>query len=315
MVWGLHIFMDLLAPCPFERRLKVEDQRTIGRSVSLKGIGLHTGEPVAMTLRPAPVGTGVLFRRIDLGENAFVEARLENVVDVHYATTIAKGGVEVKTIEHLMAAFFGLGVDNVVVELDSREVPAVDGSAYPFVELILEAGLKPQPTPRTVLKVRRPITVDLGHRSIRLIPSETFKVIYTMAFDHPLFGEQTVALTLSAEGFIKEIAKARTYGFLKDVEQLRRMGLAKGGSLENAIIIGETGVLNGGLRYRDELVRHKILDLLGDLYLLGKPLVGTIIAYGAGHLLHAKLVKAIQRQFELEELTLTSSEPLEAAFR
>lgn len=293
----------------------MEDQRTIGRSVSLKGIGLHTGEPVAMTLRPAPVGTGVLFRRIDLGENAFVEARLENVVDVHYATTIAKDGVEVKTIEHLMAAFFGLGVDNVVVELDSREVPAVDGSAYPFVELILEAGLKPRPTPRTVLKVKRPITVDLGHRSIRLIPSETLKVIYTMAFDHPLFGEQTVALTLSEEGFIKEIAKARTYGFLKDVEQLRRMGLAKGGSLENAIIIGETGVLNGGLRYRDELVRHKILDLLGDLYLLGKPLVGTIIAYGAGHLLHAKLVKAIQRQFELEELTLTSSEPLEAASR
>lgn len=276
-------------------------QQTIQRPVSCSGIGLHTGKPVRMTLRPASEGFGIVFKRIDLGEDALVEARPEHVADVHYSTTIAKDGVEVRTIEHLMAALAGLGIDNLLVELVGEEVPAADGSAAPFAELIREAGLLKQQAPRTSLRVKRPIAIDLGNRSIRLVPSKTLKVIYTMTFDHPLLGEQTVALPISSEVFIREVAPARTYGFLKDVEHLRSRGLAKGGSLGNAIVIGEEGILNGKLRFRDELVRHKILDLLGDLYLLGKPVVGTIIAHSAGHLLHTKLVREIQRQLEEEE--------------
>jgi len=252
-----------------------------------------------MTLKPAPVYTGVIFRRLDLGENAVVEARPEHIADAHYATSIRKDGVVVKTIEHLMAAFAGLHVDNVIVELDNEEVPAMDGSAGHFVELILKAGLHLQPAPRAYLEIKKLIAIDLGDRHICLVPSKTFQIIYTMAFDHPLFGEQTVALQLSEESFSREIAWSRTYGFLKNVEQLRREGLAKGGSLENAVIIGEEGILNGKLRSHDELVRHKILDLLGDLYLLGRPVLGTAIAYKAGHLLHTQLVQEVQRHLKL----------------
>lgn len=275
-------------------------QRTLERPVRCKGIGLHTGEKVAMTLYPAPANRGVIFRRTDLPSAPTIEARPEHVVDTQYATTIAKNGASVKTIEHLMSALAGMGVDNVQVDLTGPEVPILDGSAAPFVELLRQAGLRRQFAPKTFLKVRQPITVEVGTRSLRIVPSQRLKVIYTMCFDHPVLGEQTVAMEVGRDRYAREVAPSRTYGFVSDLDMLYRLGLAKGGSPENAVVIGEDGVLNGPLRFPDELVRHKILDLLGDLYLLGKPLVGTIIAHGAGHQLHLQLVHRIQEHLGAE---------------
>jgi len=254
-----------------------------------------------MTLKPALANTGIVFQRRDLPESPIVGARPENIQAVHHAITLGKKGVTVRTVEHLLSALAGLGVDNLLVELEGGEVPAMDGSARPFVELLLQAGVRRLFQPKTYLKVKRRILVQEGKRSVQVVPSEGLKVFYTMSFDHPLLGEQSVAFNISREIYAREIAPSRTFGFLKDVPYLREMGLALGGSISNAILVGEEGVLNGGLRYPDELVRHKVLDLLGDLCLLGKPLVGTVIAYGAGHSLHAQLVKEIQRQLDLEE--------------
>ncbi len=253
-----------------------------------------------MTLCPAPANRGVVFRRTDLPSAPTIEARPEHVVDTQYATTIAKNGASVKTIEHLMSALAGMGVDNVQVDLTGPEVPILDGSAAPFVELLRQAGLRRQFAPKTFLKVRQPITVEVGTRMLRIVPSQRLKVIYTMCFDHPVLGEQTVAMEIGRDRYAREVAPSRTYGFVRDLDILSRLGLAKGGSLENAVVIGEDGVLNGPLRFPDELVRHKILDLLGDLYLLGKPLVGTIIAHGAGHQLHLQLVHRIQEHLGVE---------------
>lgn len=277
-------------------------QRTLQTVATCEGIGLHTGQPVRMRLCPAPANSGIVFRRIDLPSAPIVEAKPVNIVDVHHATSIGKDGVKVRTIEHLMAAFSGMGLDNVLVELDGEEVPVMDGSAAPFVELIKIAGLRRQMAPRTYLKVKERLVVEVERRSIQIVPSERLQVIYTMRFDHPLLGEQSVAFDISRETFVREIASCRTYGFLKDVEELRRRRLALGGSFDNAVVIGEGGVLNGALRFRDELVRHKVLDLLGDLYLLGRPVVGTIIAHSAGHLLHTRLVKEIQRHLDLQQV-------------
>jgi UDP-3-O-[3-hydroxymyristoyl] N-acetylglucosamine deacetylase len=262
-----------------------------------------------MTLYPAPANRGVIFRRTDLPSAPTIEARPERVVDTQYATTIAKDGVSVKTIEHLMSALAGMGVDNVQVDLAGPEVPILDGSAAPFVELLHRAGLRRQFAPKTFLKVRQAITVEVGTRSLRIVPSQRLKVIYTMCFDHPVLGEQTVAMEVGRDRYAREVAPSRTYGFVRDLDMLSRLGLAKGGSLENAVVIGEDGVLNGPLRFPDELVRHKILDLLGDLYLLGKPLVGTIIAHGAGHQLHLQLVHRIQEHLggEPEPFSLSAA--------
>jgi len=270
--------------------------------MSCSGIGLHTGLEVTMTLRPSAPNTGIVFRRLDLPGDLLVEARPENILDVHYATTLGKGGVEVKTVEHLLAAFAGLGIDNLVVELTGPEVPIMDGSAAPFVELILEAGIRRHYVPKTYLRVTRPITIDMGNRSIQVLPSHRFRVHYSMQFDHSRFQEQHIQLEISRKTFMREIAASRTYGFLRDVEYLRSRGLARGGSLENAVVIGEDGALND-LRFEDELVRHKVLDLIGDLYLLGRPLRGTVIAKGAGHLLHTALVREIQRHLESDQVS------------
>lgn len=289
----------------------VGHQRTLQTVVSCKGIGLHTGQSVRMYLRPAPANSGVLFKRMDLPGAPAIEAKPANIVDVHHATTIGKGGVKVRTIEHLMATFAGLGVDNILVELHGEEVPAMDGSAAPFVELIRKAGLRRQMAPRTYLKVKERLVVEAERRSIQIVPSERLQVIYTMRFDHPLLGEQSAAFDISRETFVNEIAGCRTYGFLKDLEELRRRHLALGGSFDNAIVIGESGVLNGDLRFRDELVRHKVLDLLGDLYLLGRPMLGTVIAHSAGHLLHTKLVQEIQRHLDQQQLAPTRHSVIE----
>jgi UDP-3-O-[3-hydroxymyristoyl] N-acetylglucosamine deacetylase len=262
-----------------------------------------------MTLHPAAANSGVVFRRTDLPGMPTIAARPEHVVDTQNATTIARNGASVRTIEHLMSALAGIGVDNVQVDLMGPEVPILDGSAAPFVDLLRRAGVRRQLAPKTFLKVRQPITVEAGTRSLRIVPSQRLKVIYTMCFDHPLLGEQTAAMEVSRERYAREVAASRTYGFQRDLEMLARLGLAKGGSLENALVIGEEGVLNGPLRFPDELVRHKILDLLGDLYLLGKPLVGTIIAHSAGHHLNVQLVRRIQENLgaEPEPFSLSAS--------
>ena len=274
-------------------------QRTLQTIVTCEGIGLHTGRPVRMALRPAPSNSGVVFKRIDFPLAPAIEAKPAHIVDVQHATTIGKEGVKVRTIEHLMAAFAGTGLDNVLVELDGEEVPAMDGSAAPFVELIRRAGLRRQMVARTYLKIKERVVIEAERSSIQIVPSERLQVIYTMRFDHPALGEQSVAFDITRERFAGEIASCRTYGFLKDIEELHRRNLGLGGSFENAIVIGEGGVVNGDLRFRDELVRHKVLDLLGDLYLLGRPVVGTIIAHGAGHHLHTRLVREIQRHLDL----------------
>ena len=286
-------------------------QRTLQTIVTCEGIGLHTGQSVKMSLRPAPSNSGIVFKRIDLPLAATLEAKPAHIVDVHHATTIGKDGVKVRTIEHLMAAFAGTGLDNVLVELDGAEVPAMDGSAAPFVELIRKAGLKRQMVARTYLKIKERLVVETERSSIQIVPSERLQVIYTMRFDHPLLGEQSVAFDITREMFAREIASCRTYGFLKDIEELRRRNLGLGGSFENAIVIGEGGVVNGDLRFRDELVRHKVLDLLGDLYLLGRPVVGTVIAHGACHHLHTRLVREIQRHLDLEHLAPVRSGVIE----
>lgn len=277
-------------------------QRTVQTVATCEGIGLHTGQSARMSLRPAPANSGVVFKRVDLPTTPVIEAKPAHIIDVHHATSIGKGGVKVRTIEHLMAAFAGMGLDNVVVELHGEEVPAMDGSAAPFVELIRKAGLRRQMAPRTYLKIKERLVVEADRRSIQIVPSERLQVIYTMRFDHPLLGEQSAAFDISRETFVTEIASCRTFGFLEDVERLRCRNLALGGSFDNAIVIGEGGVLNGDLRFRDELVRHKVLDLLGDLYLLGRPVLGTVIAHSAGHLLHTRLVQEIQRHLDLQQV-------------
>lgn len=280
--------------------MRVSHQRTLQRVATCDGIGLHTGRPVKMALRPAPSNSGVVFTRIDLPLSPTIEAIPAHIVDVNHATTIGKDGIRVRTIEHLMAAFAGTGLDNVLVELDGPEVPAMDGSAAPFVKLIRTAGLKRQMVAKTYLKIKERIVVETERSGIQIVPSQRLQVIYTMRFDHPALGDQSVAFDITRERFAHDIASCRTYGFLKDIEALHRQNLGLGGSLENAIVIGDSGVLNGDLRFRDELVRHKVLDLLGDLYLLGRPVVGTIIAHGAGHYLHTRLVREIQRHLDLE---------------
>jgi UDP-3-O-[3-hydroxymyristoyl] N-acetylglucosamine deacetylase len=287
-------------------------QRTLERPVRIEGIGLHTGEPAVMTLKPASANSGIAFRRVDLPGAPVIPARPDFVVDTQFATTVGNDGASVRTVEHLMSAFAGLGLDNVQVDISGPEVPILDGSAAPFVERMKGAGIRRQFAPKTFLKIRQPITVEMGTRSLCIVPSQKLKVIYTMRFDHPILGEQTAAMEVTREGYARDLAPSRTFGFVRDLDLLARLGLARGGSVENAVVVGEGGILNGPLRFPDELVRHKVLDLLGDLFLLGKPLVGTIIAHGAGHQLHVMLVRRIQAQLAVEPEPLNlSAAPVE----
>jgi UDP-3-O-[3-hydroxymyristoyl] N-acetylglucosamine deacetylase len=266
-------------------------QRTLRRSISCAGIGLHSGNKVTLSLRPASADSGIRFRRSDVGGE--VPATVSHVGGINLATGLARDTVRVDTVEHLMAAFFSLGVDNAVVELNSPEVPIMDGSAAPFVYLIQEAGIKQLPKPRHYLKVLRPISVSRGDKRISLYPSDHFKVTYSIAFDHPLLRHQSRTLRVTEESFIEEIAPARTFGFLADVEMMRQQGLALGGSLENAIVIGDTGVLNNALRFDDEFVRHKILDVIGDMALVGHPIIGHLVAHRGGHALHTEFAARV----------------------
>jgi UDP-3-O-[3-hydroxymyristoyl] N-acetylglucosamine deacetylase len=260
-------------------------ERTLRRAISCAGIGLHSGRKVTLSLRPAAAGSGIRFRRSDLG-GVEVPAQVNHVGAINYATGLMSGAVQVDTVEHLLAALVSLGVDNVTVELNSPEVPIMDGSAAPFVYLIQEAGIRTLEAPRRYMKVLRPISLTRGDKRIAIYPSDHFKVTYSIAFDHPLLRHQSRTIRLSSDAFVDEIAPARTFTFLKEVEMLRQQGLALGGSLENAIVISDTGVLNNGLRFDDEFVRHKILDVIGDMALVGRPMIGHLVAHRGGHALH-----------------------------
>jgi UDP-3-O-[3-hydroxymyristoyl] N-acetylglucosamine deacetylase len=270
----------------------MDAQRTIRRAISCVGIGLHSGNRVQLSLKPAPVNFGIRFRRADLGDHE-VPANVQHLAGIQLATALSRNEVSVETVEHLLAALVSMGVDNVLIELNSPEVPIMDGSAAPFVYLIQEAGIKQQASRRKYLKIVRPIALSRGDKRIALYPSDHFKVTYSISFDHPLLRHQSRTLRITEESFSEEIAPARTFTFLKDVENHRQNGLALGGSLDNAIVLGETGVLNNALRFEDEFVRHKILDAVGDLALVGYPVIGHLVAHRAGHGLHTEFVGKI----------------------
>jgi UDP-3-O-[3-hydroxymyristoyl] N-acetylglucosamine deacetylase len=269
----------------------MDAQRSLRRQISCNGIGLHSGNKVNLTLKPAPADFGIRFRRTDLGDHE-VPATVQNLNGIQLATGLQRNEVSVETVEHLLAALVSVGIDNVIVELNSPEVPIMDGSAAPFLYLIQEAGVKRLAAPRKYLKIVRPISISRGDKRIALYPSDSFKVTYSISYDHPLLRHQHRTLTITEESFAEDIAPARTFTFLKDVEMLRQNGLALGGSLENAIVLGETGVLNA-LRFDDEFVRHKILDAVGDLALVGYPVIGHLVAHRAGHALHTEFATKI----------------------
>jgi UDP-3-O-[3-hydroxymyristoyl] N-acetylglucosamine deacetylase len=270
----------------------MDQQRTLRRQISCVGIGLHSGNKVTLSLKPAPADFGIRFRRTDFGDHE-VPATVHHLAGIQLATGLSREEVSVETVEHLLAALVSMRIDNVIVELNSPEVPIMDGSAAPFIYLIHEAGMRPLPAPRKYLKIIRPIAISRGDKRIALYPSDHFKVTYSISYDHPLLRHQTRTLRVSEETFIDDIAPARTFTFLKDVEMLRQNGLALGGSLENAVVLGETGVLNNALRFEDEFVRHKILDAIGDLALVGYPVIGHLVAHRAGHALHTEFAVKI----------------------
>jgi len=270
----------------------MDSQQTVRRPVSLDGIGLHSGETVNMTVSPAAADTGILFRASD---GTLIPANADHVVDTNSATTVGAFGVRVRTIEHLMAAASALGIDNLMVDIDGPEVPAADGSAKPFVDLLRSAGRVSLAAPRRPITISQPIRVGTESRWIEVLPADSLRISYTLDNNHPIIGLQAGTFGISEEVFCEELAAARTYGFLRDVPAMRQNGLARGGSLENAIVVGKRSVLNDSLRFPDEFVRHKILDLVGDLFLLGRPLRAHVVGRNAGHALNYQLVAAIQK--------------------
>src|SRR5574342_441321 len=272
-------------------------QRTIRRQVSVEGIGLHSGEPVKLTLSPAAADTGILFRAAD---GTLIPADIDHVVDGRASTALGAFGVRRRTVEHLMAAAAALGIDNLVADVSAEEVPALDGSAKPFVDLLYSAGAVTLPVPRRAVTVREPVRVGDGNRWLEIAPSDVFRITYTLDNPHPVVGCQVVSLEVSENVFVDELAPARTYGFLKDVAAMRKNGLARGGSLDNAVVVGKRSVLNDSLRFEDEFVRHKMLDLVGDLWLLGRPITGHITVRNAGHALNHELVAAMIDAFAAE---------------
>ncbi|UFS68692.1 UDP-3-O-acyl-N-acetylglucosamine deacetylase [Geomonas sp. RF6] len=282
-------------------------QQTLKNKVTVSGIGLHTGKTITLTLRPAQPGTGIVFHRVDMSPAVSIEACAKNVVNTRLSTTIGKDGASVSTIEHLMAALYGCGIDNAHVDINGPEVPIMDGSAAPLVETIRNGGVEVSSKARRFLVIKKPVSVTIGDKRATVIPSRQYKISFDMQFEHPVVKSQFRTLTFTAESFSDEIAGARTFGFLSEVEMLKAHGLALGGSLDNAVVIGDDGVLNPeGLRYSDEFVRHKILDSVGDLYLCGHRLIGHVKALKSGHELNHKLVTELLSRpecFSLVEFT------------
>ncbi|MBF0358585.1 MAG: UDP-3-O-acyl-N-acetylglucosamine deacetylase [Magnetococcales bacterium] len=277
-------------------------QRTLKNTIRCTGIGLHSGSKVYMSLRPAAENTGIVFHRTDL-DGALIPANVKNISDTRLCSTIAnEDGDRISTVEHLMAAFAGLGVDNAYVDLDGPEVPIMDGSAAPFVFLIQCAGVVDQKLPKKWIRIKKKVTVKDGDKEATFEPLDHFKISFLIDFQHPLISQQGVEMDVSETTFIKDVSRARTFGFLKDMEMLRSNGLAKGGSLDNAIVIGDFRILNeGGLRYDQEFVRHKIIDAIGDLYLLGHPVLGHFTGIRSGHALNNALLQSLMAQEEAWE--------------
>jgi len=271
-------------------------QRTLKNSIRATGVGLHTGKKVLMTLRPAPPDSGIVFRRTDLAEPVEIRARAENVGETTLGTTLVKGDARVSTVEHLLSACAGLGIDNLTVEVSAPEVPIMDGSAGPFVFLLQSAGIEEQRVAKKFIRVRKRIRVEEDDKWAQFDPFDGFKVNFEIEFNHPIFKRrsQKASMDFSTTSFLKEVSRARTFGFIRDIETLRAQSLALGGSLDNSIVLDDFRVLNeDGLRYEDEFVKHKILDAIGDLYLLGHSLIGEFSGHKSGHRLNNKLLRAL----------------------
>ncbi|HKP38689.1 MAG TPA: UDP-3-O-acyl-N-acetylglucosamine deacetylase [Pyrinomonadaceae bacterium] len=291
-------------------------QTTLAAPVETKGIGLHTAVPVRLCLLPAPPDTGYVFRRTDLG-GFEIPATVESVAHCSYATTLMRTGVMLSTVEHLLSALRGCNVDNAYIEVDNLEIPIMDGSAESFAEMIETAGLVEQSTARRALMVRKKVSVESGKRRITIEPADAYEIDCLIDFPHPLIGTQHRSLTLDNGSFGRDIASARTFGFIEEVEALRRANLIRGGSLDNAIVLTRDGMLNQtGLRFSDEFVRHKILDIIGDLALLGMTLQGRVTAERSGHLLHAALMSSLLRNreaWEIVDLPVTAPRAIASA--
>ena len=271
-------------------------QCTLKNVIRASGVGLHSGRKVYLSLRPAPANTGIIFRRVDLDDVVEIKACPENVGDTTLSTTLSRGEVSVSTVEHLLSAMAGLGIDNAYVDVSAPEVPIMDGSAGPFVFLIQSAGIEQQNAPKQFIRIRKPVAVEDGNKWARFEPFEGFKVSFSIEFDHPAFHQRVSRATVdfSTTSFVKEVSRARTFGFMRDLERLRENNLALGGNLDNAIIVDDYRVLNeDGLRYEDEFVKHKVLDAIGDLYLLGHSLIGSFDGHKSGHQLNNRLLKAL----------------------
>ncbi len=289
-------------------------QRTLKNVIRATGVGLHTGEKVYLTLRPAAADSGIIFRRVDLAQPVEIEAKAENVGDTQLSTTLVKGDVRISTVEHLLSALAGLGIDNAYIDVSAPEVPIMDGSAGPFVFLIQSAGVEEQNAPKRFIRILEPIEVTEGDKRARFEPFDGFKVSFGIDFDHPVISDEikTASIDFSSTSFVKEVSRARTFGFLRDIEMLRERKLALGGSMHNAIVVDDYRVLNeDGLRYDDEFVKHKILDAIGDLYLLGHSLIGAFSGYKSGHGLNNQLLKAlIAHPAAWEEVTFEDEDDL-----
>jgi len=286
----------------------MNQQRTVRRTVEIDGVGLHSGAQTRVEIVPAPPNHGLVFSRRDLG-GAEIPATPDAIGDSSLATTLERDGVSVATVEHLLAALQGLGVDNARIDVDGPEIPILDGSAAPFVDAIRRVGTTAQRAPRRPLTVKRPMTVRDGERAILALPSREFRISYAIDFPHPAIGYQAVALSLDEEVFSASIAPARTFCLLRDVQAMRASGRARGGSLDNAVVVGDEGIVGGALRFRDEFVRHKVLDLIGDLALLGAPLQAHVVVFKGGHRLHAQLVRRLRAGAVVAETAASRPHP------
>jgi UDP-3-O-[3-hydroxymyristoyl] N-acetylglucosamine deacetylase len=280
----------------------LKQEQTIRSAVECSGVGLHSGAPVNLRILPAPAGSGIIFRRVDL-EGFEVEAISRNVARVSYATSLMKRGVLISTTEHLLSALIGTGIDNAIIELDNLELPILDGSARPFLDLIHKVGIRKQRRGRVYLRILRELELREGNKFIAVYPAENYSVSYTVNFPHPLIGRESFSVDLSDGNYLSEIAPARTFGFLHEAEAMRQQGLIRGASKENAIVLTQEGIMNPPLRFADEFVRHKVLDLIGDLALLGKQILGNVVADRAGHAMHTALVSRLLRDRTLWEET------------
>ena len=271
-------------------------QRTLRKVIQATGVGLHSGDKVILTLRPAPSHTGVVFRRTDLNPVMSVPASYEHVRDTRLCTSLQHQGVRIATVEHLLSAFAGLGIDNAYVDMNSPEIPIMDGSAAPFVFLIQSAGIREQEARKRFIRITKPVRIEERGKFVQLLPYPGYRISFTIDFNHPVFNDkpQTAMFDFSETSYVKQVCRARTFGFLSDYEKLRELDLAKGGSLDNTVVVDQYRVLNeDGLRFEDEFVKHKVLDAIGDLYLLGSSLIGAFEGYKSGHALNNKLLRAL----------------------